>query len=224
MQKLGNTSSAVMEQRAKPRNEGLDDFPTPTWQVRAFIEHALLPRFGSLKGMTALEPCCNRGFMARPMAEYFGEVFTADVKHYGWTGQQHTGSFLFPDPVHPRVAAVGVDWIFFNAPFRLGLEFIERALQLKPRVGIAALTRVAFVEGVERYERLFRDTPPTLEVQPAERVPMVEGRYDPKASTATCYRWLVWMPGRDREPTQWLPPCKAKFFYTSDVAWEQGEG
>lgn len=223
MKKKGNTSSAVMEQRHQPRNDGFDDFPTPPWQVRAFIEHALLPRFPDLRNQTAFEPCCNRGYMARPLAEYFGRVFTADARDYGWAGQQHVGGFLFPDPLHPQVAEEGVDWIIFNAPFRLGLEFIERAMQLKPRRGIVSLGRIAFVEGVERYERIFRDTPPTLEVQPCERVPMVEGRYDPDASTATCYRWLVWAPGIPREPTIWMPPSKARLYRPEDVKWEQRE-
>ena len=223
MKKQGNTSTAVMERRAAPRNEGVDDFPTPPWQTRAFIEYALLPRCPDLRSMTLLEPCANRGYMARPLAEYFAEVFTSDVKDYGWSGLQHHAGFLFPDALHPRVDAEGVDWMIFNPPFRLGLEFIQRALQLKPRVGVAALTRIAFSEGVGRYTSLFSIEPPTLEVQPCERVAMVEGRYDPDVSTATCYRWFVWMPGRPREPTLWIPPCKAALYRPDDVHWEERE-
>jgi hypothetical protein len=39
---------------------------------------------------------------------------------------------------------------------------------------------------------------------------MVKGRYDPKASTATSYCWLVWAKGDAREPTEfvWIPPCR----------------
>jgi hypothetical protein len=39
---------------------------------------------------------------------------------------------------------------------------------------------------------LFRDRPPTLYAPFVERVPMVKGRWDPGASTATSYAWFVW--------------------------------
>ena len=40
--------------------------------------------------------------------------------------------------------------------------------------------------------RLFKDSRPSQVAQFVERVPMVEGRLDRKATTATGYAWLVW--------------------------------
>ena len=39
---------------------------------------------------------------------------------------------------------------------------------------------------------------------------MVKGRYDPKASTATNYAWVVWLPGASVEETkfEWIPSCR----------------
>ena len=58
------------------------------------------------------------------------------------------------------------------------------------------LTRTVFIESVGRYERLFKTNPPSRFAQFTERVPMVKGRIDKKASTATGYAWLVWEKDR----------------------------
>ena len=57
---------------------------------------------------------------------------------------------------------------------------------------MAVLARTVFIESIGRYQNLFETTPPTICAQYAERVPMVKGRLDRKASTATGYAWLVW--------------------------------
>ena len=71
------------------------------------------------------------------------------------------------------------------------------------------LTRTVFIESIGRYERLFSKEPPTKVAQFTERVPMVKGRLDRKASTATGYAWMVWEKGGSR-PTElvWIPPCR----------------
>lgn len=70
------------------------------------------------------------------------------------------------------------------------------------------IVRSAFLEGVGRYERLFSKFPPSIIAQFSERVPMVKGRYDPTASTATSYTWLVWIAGETNTSFVWIPPCR----------------
>ncbi len=60
------------------------------------------------------------------------------------------------------------------------------------RRGVAILARTVFLESVGRYKAIFCDRPPSKFAQFAERVPMLKGRLDPTASTATGYAWLVW--------------------------------
>ena len=45
-----------------------------------------------------------------------------------------------------------------------------------------------------------------------ERVPMVKGRLDRKATSATSYAWLVWRKGSPA-PTEvrWIPPCRKRW-------------
>jgi hypothetical protein len=219
-----------MAQRIEP-NDSLDDYPTQPWGTRAFLEYVLKPR-GLAKGR-AWEPACNRGYMVRPMREYFDTVHASDVWDYSteWPknmlvfgsdgrprlddGQHRVCDFLFPNSEPPSIAKNPVDIIMSNPPFRLAEEFIARARALA-RVGCAVLVRTSFLESVGRYERLFRDTPPTIVAQYVERLPMVKGRIDRKASTATSYAWLVWVRDRAPEPVQWIPPCRSKLERDSD--------
>jgi hypothetical protein len=72
------------------------------------------------------------------------------------------------------------------------------------------LARTVFLESVGRYETLFKTNPPTYFAQFTERVPMIKGRVDPKASTATGYAWFVWIKDVSQVGTQlvWIPPCR----------------
>lgn len=139
--------------------------------------------------------------MARVLKEYFGKVVCSDAYDYGY-GQVR--DFL----AHP-VELRSVDWVITNPPFRLGEEFVNRALKIA-RVGIAILARTVFIESVGRYRNIFERTPPTKFAQFAERVPMVKGRLDRNATTATGYAWLVWekyqMGAAPR--LMWVPPCR----------------
>ncbi|MNE90204.1 hypothetical protein D3C80_1876940 [compost metagenome] len=80
------------------------------------------------------------------------------------------------------------------------------------REGVAILARTVFLESVGRYEGIFSKIPPSKFAQFSERVPMVKGRVDPKASTATGYAWFVWEKGADVSYPRlmWVPPCRRK--------------
>jgi hypothetical protein len=112
------------------------------------------------------------------------------------------------------------DWVITNPPFRLAEEFALHALPLAHQ-GVALLVRTVFIESVGRLERVFSKHPPTLVAQFAERVPMVRGRLDPKASTATGYAWVVWkkpLVGHTR--LVWIPRCRKSLERGSDYQLE----
>lgn len=225
-------AGAVMASRHEP-NDSLDDFPTPPWGTRALIEHVLRPRYLVHKELLAWDPACNRGYMVRPLREYFRHVYATDVHdyrdHIGGDVQQDVIDFLpilGHDPAACFAAERPVSWIVSNPPFVKAEEFIERA-RMFAMVGAAMLVRTSFLEGESRYKQLFKPHPPTIIAQFAERLPMLEGRcashvIDPKthklkrASTATAYVWLVWVKGRDPEPFQWIPPCRKKLERDTD--------
>lgn len=208
-----NRSHAVMAQRVEP-HDSLDDFPTPPWATRALCEHVLEKK--EIAKQSVWEPACNRGYMARPLKEYFKSVHASDIHDYGWDGQERVVDFLFSGLEPPHIAAAGVDWIITNPPFRLAEQFIQRGLEIANE-GVAVLVRTSFLEGVSRYENLFGKNPPNTVAQFVERVPMVKGRHDPNASTATSYAWLVW-GGYDVPTTfRWIPPCRREFQREGDA-------
>jgi hypothetical protein len=138
--------------------------------------------------------------MSKVLEEYFIEVSSADIHDYGY-GQVR--DFL----TYPHEAN-SYDWVVTNPPFKLGEAFILKALQVA-RHGVAILARTVFIESVGRYENLFRNNAPTKFAQFSERVPMVKGRLDRKASTATGYGWLIWEKAvTSRTQLVWIPPCR----------------
>ena len=195
---MQNTSHAVMAQRAEAK-DSLDDFPTPPWATRALVEH-VLPSKVELKRQNCLEPACGAGHMSKVLAEYFGEVRSSDIHDYRYGRVQ--------DFLKQPLEVDSVDWVITNPPFRSAEEFALRALTVA-RHGVAILARTVFIESVGRYERLFRDHPPSKFAQFTERVPMVKGRLDRRASTATGYGWLVWEKKlKERPELVWIPPCR----------------
>lgn len=193
-----NTSHAVMAQR-KEDKESLDNFPTPPWATRALLEH-VIERGGYTNRLSCLEPACGAGHMAKALKEYFGEVQTSDVYPYGYGNVSDFTTEFYE--------AGSYDWVITNPPFKLAEEFILRALPIARR-GVAMLTRTVFLESIGRYNRIFSTIPPTRVAQFTERVPMVKGRLDKKASTATGYAWIVWeKSGGNSTELVWVPPCR----------------
>lgn len=152
-----NTSHAVMAQRVEPQ-DSLDDFPTPPWATRALIESVLHRQMDiDVSGLRCWEPACNRGYMARPLAEYFGGVYCTDVHDYGFG--QGVVDYLFktyPDPM-----AGAFDWVITNPPFRLAQQFIERSCDVAT-ARFAMIARISFLESIGRYEELFKTNPPSM--------------------------------------------------------------
>ncbi len=208
MKKFGerpqNISHAVMSQRHED-SRSLDDFPTPPWATRALMEYILDE---SCKSMTCLEPACGAGHMARALKEYFNSVMAYDVHDYG---------FGMQSDFTKNHRNIGVfDWVITNPPFRLAEEFVVNSLEIA-HIGVAILARTVFIESVGRYNRIFQRTPPTYFAQFVERVPMVKGRLDPKASTATGYSWIVWDKRRKgNTELKWIPPCRRRLERATD--------
>ena len=91
----------------------------------------------------------------------------------------------------------------------LSAKIERRVGEISDAKGIGAVIRSVWFETVDRYERLFRDNPPTFYAPFSDRVPMVKGRYDPNASTATAYSWFVWAYDR-QQPSEvvHIKPCR----------------
>lgn len=213
-----NRSTAVM-QRRKVAPDSLDYFPTPPFATRALCEF-LCDQMGggmALADMVCWEPACGEGHMVRPLREYFGEVVPSDVHRYG---DDHD-LFDFTLTRFERQREDRPDFVITNPPFRLCADFVANASAIAGR-GFAMLVRSAFLEGGDRYERLWSKNPPSFVLQFCERVVMLEGRLvrrgarDPQAedggtaSSATAYCWLLWLDGEPDTRMRWLAPCMGR--------------
>jgi hypothetical protein len=195
---MQNTSHAVMAQRTEAKDSA-DDFPTPPWATRALLEHVLQDN-DAIPTFRCLEPACGAGHMAKVLKSYFGEVISSDAYDYGYGAVQ--------DFLSARYKEEEFDWVITNPPFKLAEQFVLRALKIA-RVGVAVLARTVFLESVGRYDSIYSNCPPTKFAQFVERVPMVKGRLDMKATTATGYAWFVWEKSIATEPRlMWIPPCR----------------
>lgn len=185
--------SSVMTGRRWRKNK-IDDFPTPPWATRAAIEEVLLKHLHVRRLGVVADPCCGREIMSDVIAEYARRVIASDAYDYG-------RGTVIRDYLNAR-RVPRVDWTFTNPPFAYALDMALRALRTSRR-GVVIFERIQWLEGVDRYEQLFSRMPPTLTAVYVERVPMVQGRWDPEVSTATCYFICVWLRG---PKGAWLPP------------------
>jgi hypothetical protein len=216
-----NKTHAVMSQRHEDL-DSLDYFPTPPWATRALFEHILKPNFiypqqpdDDFVKYTCLEPACGAGHMAKVLEEYFPEVMSCDIADYG---QDRIADFLSKD-VNEEY-----DFIITNPPFNLAEEFVLKALPLA-KESTAIFARTQFIESVGRYERLFKQNPPTIIAQFTERVPILKGRLSATASTATSYAWFIWESDQTlfknpfpkfKTEVQWIPPTRTKLEREAD--------
>ena len=204
-----NTTHAVMSQRHE-KKDSLDYFPTPPWATRALFQSVILPMGFVPYNDVCLEPACGGGHMVKVLQEYFDKVESCDIADYG---QDRIADFLSKDVEQE------CDFIITNPPFNLAEEFVIKALSMTRKL-VAVFARTQFMEGIGRYERLFKPNPPTIIAQFTERVPIVKGRLSATASTATSYAWFVWRTDQDNDQTQlvWIPPSRRIFEKNADYA------
>jgi hypothetical protein len=189
---------SVMGSRHEP-DGSLDYSPTPPFATRALIERVLPTMNISAVSLRSVhEPACGEGHMAEVLREYFPTVIATDIVDRGYGDAVR--NFL------DDTFEVDADWIITNPPFNKKAEqFTLKAIQ-QARVGVAIFARLQWIETIGRYERLFRDYPPTQIAFFCERVPLHMGRWEPEGKTATAYIWLVWVKARAPRPPFWIPP------------------
>lgn len=209
---------SIMAGREQPK-ESLDYFPTPPWGTRALMED-VLPHLGidpRTLGVVA-EPACGEGHMSGVLLEYVADVRASDIADYSKGGRFPPGWVGLADFRESKEAS---DWIITNPPFGdLTLPFVLQALE-RARKGVAVFVRQQWLEGIERYTELFRDRPPTLYAQFAERISLCEGRWEPFGSTATAYCWLVWVKDVTPQPPFWIPPGRRVAYFNQDTDIER---
>ena len=156
---------------------GADFYETPAVAVTALLRAEKLPK-------VVWEPACGRGAIGRVLQAAGHVVYATDLVDYGYG----TGGLNF---LAMRRAPPRCQCIVTNPPFKDAQAFVEKGLELVPRVYM--LLRLAFLESERRSAIL--DGGMLARVLPFKsRLPMMhrDGWAGPRAGSAIAYAWFVW--------------------------------
>ena len=176
----------------KERAEG-DYYATPTTEVKNILDTLGY----DFTEKSILEPCCGGGHMIAGIqqyitnnlqtpkslqgTDYMDREFRSSIWHL-----QYGLDFLADDyPID------NVDIIIMNPPYSTIEPFLIRALEIA-QDKLIVLCRTQVLEGSGRYEKIFKDNPPTDIYQYVDRIQCWKGGVKPSGTSAQAYCWLVW--------------------------------
>ncbi|MCR6658001.1 MAG: hypothetical protein NVV72_01155 [Asticcacaulis sp.] len=202
-------------------HHSLEFFPTPPWAVRAMWETLVtsgVVDFRTFDGKepnrhpTVWEPAAGRGHIALTLRELGCFVHASDIHDHGC-------GFRVVDFLAEDLMLWPCDAMVTNPPFKLAEAFVNKALQFADHVIV--LCRLSFLNSTGRYGLHFDNPGGNLKtfLPCIERVPMVLGRYDPQASTATEFAWFHYQRGYRGHPLVLpIPPgSRERFQRREDV-------
>lgn len=179
--------------------KGGEFYPTPAWATRALMREETF--VGNI-----WEPACGNGAMAKVIKEFGYNVYAADLydRGYGLTGVD----FLTTEGPFDNVVT--------NPPYVMAGDFVAHATD--HTIGkVCMFLRLAFLEGVERYHKIFSDNPPNRIWVFPNRVTLYPDGADKKGGSTIAYSWFVWDA---REPVSHYGPniCWFDPSYKADLA------
>lgn len=140
-----------------------------------------------------LDPCCGIGTIPRVARAHGYRAAGSDLVDRG--GRMAPGTRGGVDFLATRRRPV--ENIVSNPPYRNAEAFVLRALELARRK-VAMLLRLAFLEGQERWRRIYQRLPPARVWVFRERVAMPPGELLDRIEREggkIAYAWFVWERG-----------------------------
>lgn len=181
---LHTLASAVVASQARWRRKPADFYPTP-----AEVTAALIAFLGMVPGTRILEPACGDGSMAAVLKMAGMDVEASDIRFSGY-GRPHV-DFL-DRGYEPRRKP---EWVITNPPFSLSSRFIERALDVAPRV--AMLLKATYWHAASRLP-LFHRHPPLWHLPLTWRPAFLE--HERGKSPIMEVMWVIWERGHRGYP------------------------
>lgn len=142
--------------------------------------------------LTVWECACGEGHLSERLKELGHVVMSSDLidRGYGLGGVD----FLKQPNCGDCKAIVT------NPPYKYATEFILHALEILPDDGVCAMfLKTTFLEGQQRYDRLFAKFPPRFIFQFSKRVLCAKnGDFEGMKAgggSAVAYAWFVWEKG-----------------------------
>lgn len=173
--------------------EELDYYATPTAEVKNILDTLGY----DFSGQTILEPCVGGGHMIAGIQKYLDENNQTPTQCYGtdfkdrgfcstrWALQYGVDTLADDYPISTA------DVVIMNPPYSTIEPFLIRALEIA-QDKLIVLCRTQVLEGAGRYDKIFKDNPPTDVYQYVDRIQCWKGGTKPTGSSAQAYCWLVW--------------------------------
>lgn len=161
-------------------DRGLDAYFSPPEAVASLlhIERGYIPPY-------IWEPAAGDGAIVRPLLKAGFRVVASDIADYGLDGCKSDVDYLKAEPIQE------VEGIITNPPFRLAVQFAEKAL--KEVYYVALLLRTNFLESTERLAFFRKHQPARIWIS-SRRLPMMHrhGWQGRRAPSNTCFAWFIW--------------------------------
>ena len=171
-------------------NREKDDFyPTPRAATEALL------RVEAFEG-GIWEPACGDGAIGRVLEAAGHFVVSSDLVDRGY-GDSNIDFLMEWQPRAPNIVT--------NPPFKLAEQFVLHALSLT-NAKVCILARLAWLEGIERRDTIFRRTPLARVHVFSKRLHMQRGRQAERIDGGMiAFAWFVWEHGYTGKPTLgWL--------------------
>lgn len=160
-------------------NREKDDFyPTPDTSMIPFFD---IETFDG----AVWECACGDGAMSKMMQGYGYNVKSTDLVDRGF-GDTGIDYLLEPELLAPNIVT--------NPPYKLAHQFIQKAIDLGAQKH-CWLLRLAFLEGVKRFNELYAHNPPARIYVFSKRQTMIRGDHDEAwyGSGKMAFAWFVWL-------------------------------
>ena len=160
-----------------PRRPESDFYPTPVWATEALLKCEQF--VGDI-----WEPACGLGAMSKVLEQAGYCVKSTDLYEYGYG--EAGWDFISALSCYKQVPN-----IVTNPPYNQAEDFITQGIKLAEKK-VAMLLRLAFLEGIGRYGRLYSVTPPSRVWVFSSRLTMYPNGVEPTGRGTQAMAWFVW--------------------------------
>ncbi len=175
--------------------EALDYYATPPKEVTNILNVLKL----DLENKTILDPGCGGGHLIEGVLNY-----TNNIKIIGTDIKERTNPFNSKhndviykygkeyDYLSEEYPIKNVDYIIMNPPYSVIIPFTLHSLDIANK-GVLMLARLQFLEGKERYEKIFQSYPPSDIYVYVDRIACYRnGDFSINPSSVQAYAWFYW--------------------------------
>lgn len=179
------------------KREDHDFYATSPSAVERFLEAYDVP--GNI-----WEPSCGRGHISSALERHGKSVTSTDLIDRGYG----TGGIDFFSCTRAMGDNSTTDYaIMTNPPYKFVTPYTVHAMALLSEgQQLIMFLKVTFLEGIERYRRIFSITPPRyVFVYSARAVCALGGDFEKHRQSAICYAMFVWVKGFRGDPSiKWI--------------------